>query len=83
MGDFNGDGKPDLGLAKYGSDHGNDFGSVSVLVNNGDGTFHNTANTGVKQSPYGVVGDFNSDGKLDLVVVNSGDRKSDDAARQR
>ena len=33
VGDFNGDGKPDLAVANYGSN------TVSVLLGNGDGTF--------------------------------------------
>src|SRR2546422_6485052 len=67
VGDFNGDGKPDLVVANF-----NDS-TLSVLLGNGDGTFQ-AAQTfgGVGSHPYFVaVGDFNRDGKLDLVVTNS------------
>ena len=64
-GDFNGDGKPDLAI-------GNVLGlSVSVLLNNGNGTFQNAVNYPVDRNPEGIAtGDFNSDGKLDLAAGN-------------
>jgi len=68
--DFNGDGKLDLAVANY------DGGSVTILLGNGDGTF--TPATGspvaVGTNPIALaVGDFNSDGKADLVVANQTD----------
>jgi hypothetical protein len=64
--DFNRDGKLDLAVANYGSN------DVSVLIGNGDGTFHDAVNYGTGMQPLSVaVGDFNGDGKLDLVVANS------------
>src|SRR5258707_15594562 len=69
VGDFNGDGKADLVTA-------NDYysGTVSVLRNNGNGTFASAVNYGVGGYPRSVaVGDFNGDGKLDLAVANSSD----------
>src|SRR5437016_1076340 len=60
VGDFNGDGKPDLAVANYHSDN------VAVLLGKGDGTFQPAANYNAGANPQSVaVGDFNGDGKLD------------------
>jgi len=65
VGDFNGDGKPDLAVANEYSDN------VSVLLGNGDGSFQAAQNFGADNHPFSVaVGDFNGDGKPDLAVVN-------------
>ena len=69
VGDFNQDGIPDLVVADAGC------GEVTILLGVGDGTFTEggTFSTGgiSKFSPYSVaVGDFNSDGKLDLVTAD-------------
>jgi hypothetical protein len=70
VGDFNGDGIPDLVTANVGSDP--DPGSVSVLLGNGDGTFQPARNFLAGSNPWGVaVGDFNGDGIPDLAVANS------------
>jgi len=63
--DFNGDGKPDVVTANYGSD------TVSVLLGNGDGTFGSpsTFATG-SGSRFVAVGDFNGDGNVDLVTAD-------------
>ena len=67
VGDFNGDGKPDLAVANYGSYY------VTILLGNGDGTFTAGAYLYTGSNPYSVaVGDFNGDGKLDLAVANLG-----------
>ena len=66
--DFNGDGKPDLAVANSGSSN------VSILLNNGDGTFQAAVNHTAGTSPTMLVaGDFDGDGKQDLIVVNLGD----------
>ena len=70
VGDFNGDGKQDLALANSGS------GDVSILLGDGAASFSPATNFPVGTSsypaPYSVaVGDFNRDGKQDLVVANS------------
>jgi hypothetical protein len=62
--DLNGDGKLDLITVQ-------NSGTFTVLLGNGDGTFQ----TGVAY-PYpggggGVIGDFNADGKLDLVLSDA------------
>src|SRR6266436_5402770 len=67
VGDFNGDGVPDLVVADRVSNN------VSVLLGNGDGTFQTPVAFATGTRPQSVaVGDFNGDGKLDLVVANEG-----------
>ena len=67
-GDLNGDGRAnDLVVANSGSDN------VSVLINNGDGSFASAVNIPVGKTPVGVyVADFTRDLKNDIVVVNEG-----------
>jgi hypothetical protein len=73
VGDFNGDGIPDL--AVVGRDVTDPTGKVSILLGNGDGTFQapRSYSAGNLPANYGVwfvaVGDFNSDGYLDLAVA--------------
>lgn len=66
-GDFNGDGKTDIVTANNGDN------TVSLLLGNGDGTFHELQRLAY---PGGVPGgisaaDFNKDGVPDLVVTDS------------
>ncbi len=62
LGDFNGDGKPDIAVGDSGV-------GIEVLLNNGSGTFQNPI---IVSLPYFTgamfAGDFNGDHKLDLVV---------------
>jgi uncharacterized repeat protein (TIGR01451 family) len=65
--DFNGDGKLDIAVLNQGTDHG----SISILLNNGDGSFQAAKNydAGGATPTSFAVADFNGDGKLDLAVA--------------
>lgn len=66
VGDFNGDGIPDLAAPDSAT------GSVAVFLGKGDGTFQAAkfASTGQGTMPLALAaGDFNGDGKLDLAVA--------------
>ena len=70
--DFNGDGKPDIAAPVQTGTPGTY--EVSVVLNGGNGTFKTAVLT---PNPNGVdgdqllVGDFNGDGKQDLIVVHA------------
>ena len=65
IGDFNGDGKPDVAVVDRGTN------AVSILLGKGDGTFVSAASYAVGFDSIALaVGDFNGDGKLDLVTAN-------------
>ena len=69
VGDFNGDGKPDLAVLDNASS------DVTIYLGNGDGTFTPVAQTspvtGEGNTNNSIVpADFNGDGILDLAVVN-------------
>jgi hypothetical protein len=73
FGDFNGDGKIDIAVGNYGSDQSQS--AVYVLLGNGDGTFQAPIATALGQYAYSdtlAAGDFNKDGKLDLLVTIAG-----------
>jgi hypothetical protein len=60
--DFNGDSKPDLA--------GAGANAVSVMLGNGDGTFRPKTDFPIGMQTQAVAaGDFNSDGRVDLVVT--------------
>jgi hypothetical protein len=58
-GDFNGDGKLDLAVVD---------GQLSILLGNGDGTFHAPINYPGVRGLWIAAADFNRDGKLDLIL---------------
>src|SRR5947209_3518001 len=66
VGDFNGDGQPDI--VTVGSLSGR--GEVSVLLNNGDGTYTSGPMFTTGNSPIAVrVGDFDGDGHEDVATL--------------
>ena len=69
IGDFDGNGKPDLAVVNGGSN------TVTILLGNGTGGFTPTAGPyAVGSGPDSVaVADFDGDGKLDLAVANFSD----------
>lgn len=72
VGDFDGDGKPDLAVVNHGS-------GVSILVNETERAaagirYRFAMHQDIGAEPNGIVtGDFNRDGRLDLATANVGD----------
>lgn len=65
--DFNGDHIPDIATVN------GDTNTVSILINNGDGTFRPHMDFATGPGPNGLAAvDWNKDGKMDLVVSNGG-----------
>jgi hypothetical protein len=65
--DFNGDHSPDNPTVN------GDTNTVSILINNGDGTFRPHLDFATGPGPDGLAAvDWNKDGKMDLVVSNGG-----------
>ena len=64
--DFNGDHIPDIATVNASAN------TVSILINNGDGTFRPQMEFATGPGPIGLAAvDWNKDGKMDLVVANS------------
>jgi uncharacterized repeat protein (TIGR01451 family) len=67
--DFNGDGKLDLVVINVGDSSKNTNGAAFLLLGNGDGTFQAPVQIPGDQFPLSLVtGDFNGDGKADLLL---------------
>jgi hypothetical protein len=65
--DFNGDHIPDIATVNT------DTNSVSILINNGDGTFRPHVDFATGPGPNGLAAvDWNKDGKMDLAVSTGG-----------
>ncbi|MCZ2146766.1 MAG: VCBS repeat-containing protein [Bryobacterales bacterium] len=67
IGDLNGDGKPDLVVATSRSMAGSY--QLGILIGNGNGTFQQATFVPTDFGPHDIlIGDFNGDGKKDLIV---------------
>ena len=75
LGDLNGDGKLDLVVATACSRENCTIGTMSVLLNEGNGAFQPAVsyNTGQRVADSVAVADVNGDGRLDLIVGNECD----------
>jgi hypothetical protein len=72
VGDFNGDGHPDLAVADLGGNQINQSnpGALAVLLGNGDGTFQNAVRYAAPLgSSWVATGDFNGDGYADIALA--------------
>lgn len=70
VGDFNGDGIPDLAVVEY---FGTSDGRLGIFLGKGDGTFRQSAEhrTGFEPTSAAVA-DFNGDNLVDVAITNQG-----------
>jgi len=67
VGDFNGDGKPDLLTETVDA-----RGEITVMLNIGNGQFAQGVSTSIsRDARVPVIADFNGDGKADLLVIDN------------
>jgi hypothetical protein len=79
IGDFNHDSKLDFAFCTFGPGISVPGGGVQLALNNGSGGFTNSAFIGLHDAAQSMtVGDFNLDGKDDLVVQSQGASCSSD-----
>src|SRR5207253_2691378 len=65
-GDFRGTGRLDLAIANFVN------GSITIVLNDGGGTFHTPSVMTVAGNPFSLVAaDFNRDGRVDLIKSNN------------
>ena len=73
MGDFNRDGK--LDIAAVGANPSGSGSQITAFLGNGDGTFRSAGTFPITDSAASIgrvfVGDFNRDGKLDILVYDT------------
>ncbi|MHB1959876.1 MAG: FG-GAP-like repeat-containing protein [Acidobacteriaceae bacterium] len=70
VGDFNGDGKPDVMVTM--TSFSTNADAIYLFLGNGDGTLQSPVSIDTPPQAYGIAaGDFNGDGKLDFAVTNT------------
>jgi hypothetical protein len=77
VGDFNGDGKLDFAALSQNDSSGLLSPQITIFLGNGDGTFRSGQSISFgdadsNYSPILYVGDFNRDGKLDILALTDG-----------
>jgi hypothetical protein len=72
VGDFNGDGKPNLAVAADMIDDADRRGGVGVLLGKGDGSFRPSSYFAAGPHPIALVAsDFDGDGRRDPAVADN------------